>query len=187
MRQAWSGNARPGLVGVWLGRRGVARHGNARLGAAGTEGGSGQEVTALTAAAQRWCAATDCDRAVHSGGLYCAGHAKRIERGNTSSAPLRENLTLRGRCMDKVIALADADSEDEEAYERAWDALEHAVKDWAKYMHQSRAGKARWLGTTAQERSDFMRALVSLRYGATSLARKSVKGKRRAWRRGSNI
>src|SRR5712691_5585068 len=136
----------------------------------------------MTAVAQRLCDVPDCDRPVHSGGNYCAGHAKRRERGTPMGEPLREqHLSLRERVQKLAVDLADSDSEDDAAYERAWDALEHAVKDWAKEMHQRRAGKARWLGTTKKERSDFMRAIGALghaaRRGIANLASKSAKGK----------
>lgn len=89
------------------------------------------------------CAIDGCGRLAHSGGRYCAGHAKRIERGSTSAAPLRQHLPLRERVLKLSLDLADADSEDDGAYEKAWDNLEHAMSKWGDVIKARRGGVAR--------------------------------------------
>ena len=99
-----------------------------------------------------YCEVDGCDRPTHSGGRFCAGHAKRVERGQPTSTQLREHLPLRERVLHLAIGLADADSDNDNEYERAWDALEHAVTEWADHLRAQRAGRARWNDSTPQAR-----------------------------------
>jgi predicted Fe-S protein YdhL (DUF1289 family) len=106
----------------------------------------------------RCCEEADCLRQAHSGGRYCSGHAKQIERDGKTSGPIRERLSIRERCLEKAIEVVNYDDDDnEEGYERAWDALEHALKDWHQTLMRSRGGKARWRNVSPEERSAVLR------------------------------
>jgi hypothetical protein len=48
-------------------------------------------------------------------------------------------LSLRERVVKLCIDLADADSEDDRAYEKAWDALRKSLEDWSDDLAKERA------------------------------------------------
>lgn len=125
------------------------------------------------------CAIADCLLPTHAGGLHCAGHAKRLERGQATTAPLREKLPLRERVLKLVNDLADADSENDAAYEAAWDALRKALEQWAREGLARKAVLARWAKLSPAQRSAEMRKVR--RTGTWSAKRHRVKraGKRR--------
>src|SRR4051812_26765090 len=118
------------------------------------------------------CDAEGCERPAHTRSRLCAGHAKRIERGDTSGAPIKERLTLRERVLNLAIGLADADSEDEKAYGKSWDALEHGVVDWGDAMRGRRGGEARAKAMSPEERSENARiAALALAQSMTPMQR----------------
>lgn len=118
----------------------------------------------MTAEPATICEVEDCYRPTHSRSRFCAGHAKRVERGAPVSSPLRENLTLRERCLKLAIDLADCDAEDDQAFERCWDALEHALTEWADVRAARRAGRARFAKMTPEARSAYASALARRRW-----------------------
>lgn len=103
------------------------------------------------------CATADCLQLAHAGGVHCAGHAKRLERGQTTAAPLREKLPLRERVLKLAIDLVDCDSEDDNAYERAFDALRKAVEQWARQGSARRARATQLAEQTPARRSEIAR------------------------------
>jgi hypothetical protein len=75
--------------------------------------------------------------------MKCAAHAKRLERGTKANEPIREKLSLRARCQDLALKFADADSDDDEDFERRWDAIEHALREYAPAVLGRRGGENR--------------------------------------------
>jgi DNA-binding XRE family transcriptional regulator len=62
----------------------------------------------------------------------CAGHRKRKNRGQTVSGPLRAKPRSRwAAVVEAAIDLADADSADDQGYERAEKRLAYAAEQWA--------------------------------------------------------
>ena len=102
------------------------------------------------------CCVADCLSPTHAGGLRCAGHAKQHELGK-AAAPLRERLPLRERVLALCISLADADAEDDDAYEAAWDALRKALEQWRSVEVARRAAVARSVAMTPERRSEIAR------------------------------
>jgi hypothetical protein len=128
----------------------------------------------------RLCDDPDCIREAHSGGKYCAAHAKRLERGDKSSAPIRERLSLRGRVLQLCIDIADADSENDDDYERKWDALEHALREYADHVRGRRGGNARAMMLSPERRREIAQVAAAARWllAGKHLPRRS-QGKRR--------
>lgn len=61
---------------------------------------------------------------------YCATHYKRLKRGGDLAAPVQERLSPRQRAVEAAIGLADADSEDDGAAEKAEANFAAAVSRW---------------------------------------------------------
>jgi hypothetical protein len=98
------------------------------------------------------CVEEGCVRKPHSNGRRCAAHQKRLERGTDPAARIHlKRRSLRERVLALVMDLADAQIE----YERRWDSLEHALRDWAR----SRTYGGTSLGAllTAERRSELAR------------------------------
>lgn len=87
------------------------------------------------------CETADCLRPVRYRGSRCSAHAARLRKGGKTKGPIRERLPLRERIQHLCIGLADADSDDDRAYDRAWDTLRKAIEDWADELARERAGK----------------------------------------------
>lgn len=109
------------------------------------------------------CAVSDCLRLAHSGGKHCSAHAKQNQRGGITHAPVRERMPLHERVSHLCDELANADSEDDKARARAWDALRKAIEEFGAARWQHRAGKARMQALTPEERSLLGRRAVKAR------------------------
>lgn len=147
----------------------------------GDADGASAKAEMIQSADDRLCEVPDCDRPARSDGQrFCDGHSKRIERGDKSGAPLRERLTLRERCMKLLNDIADCGDDDGE-FERGWDALEHALKDWHRERARVNGGKARWAEVPAQGRRHHMRAIACIRWKRHRVTRPNLrpKGNRR--------
>jgi hypothetical protein len=75
----------------------------------------------------RTCEAPDCLRPTRNG-RYCEAHAKRLQRGASLTAPVKEARSLRQVFLDAVLRYASADSDEE--YELAEAALYMAGKKY---------------------------------------------------------
>jgi hypothetical protein len=127
----------------------------------------------MAAAALQECGIDGCPNLAHSGGQFCAGHAKRKERGQRLDSPLHERLSLRERVSKLCDDLANADSEDDSVRERCWDALEHALRKYAPAVLGRRGGKASAATLSPEERSERARQLAEARAVGLSPARRS--------------
>lgn len=89
----------------------------------------------------RGCSVDGCDRPVEAGGL-CAGHRKRQLRGQVIDAPLSDSIAGRlspaSMLVEAALALADADTSDDDAYERAVDNHRKAALRYARQAVRSR-------------------------------------------------
>lgn len=103
------------------------------------------------------CEVADCLRPVHARGKHCAAHAKQHQRGGITHAPVRDRLPLRERIGHLCDELANADSDDDAGYARAWDRLRKAIEEWAHALRQSRAGRARMQSMSPAEQTAFRR------------------------------
>jgi hypothetical protein len=128
----------------------------------------------------RLCDDPDCIREAHSGGKYCAAHAKRLERGGRVGGKVRERLGLRERVLQLCIDLADADSEDEADYERRWDALKHALRAFGRHLDAQIGGHARAVALSPVRRREIAKLGATARWllAGKHLPRRS-QGKRR--------
>lgn len=68
--------------------------------------------------------------------------------------------------MRLALDLADADSEDDTAYEAARESLRKAVRQWARELDARHAVSVRWGKTTAEERSAFASRVATARWRA---------------------
>lgn len=76
---------------------------------------------------ERTCEIEGCSRPVESGTL-CAAHRKRRYRGKPLNEPLRAtHRAPKAELLDAVLAVADANAEDDAEWTRAWNALERAA------------------------------------------------------------
>jgi hypothetical protein len=118
------------------------------------------------------CAVDDCLRPAHSGGKHCAAHAKQNQRGGITHAPIRDRMPLRERVSHLCDELANADSEDDKARAKAWDRLRKAIEEWAHALRQQRAGRARMLALSQEQRSALARRAVKARSRKLAKARR---------------
>lgn len=65
-----------------------------------------------------YCDEDECLLPAERGGK-CRGHAARAERGKVRAGPLRERLSSWEQLHAALLAVADADAEDDAAYRRA--------------------------------------------------------------------
>lgn len=65
-----------------------------------------------------YCDVDECLEEAKSKGK-CWAHAKQAQRG-TNLRPVRPRLTRRGDVLEAIIAVADADAEQEHAFRSAW-------------------------------------------------------------------
>jgi len=105
----------------------------------------------------RDCEVAGCQKSAQKGGLYCSMHYKRRARGTNMHAPEQEKLPAQERIRAMAIAYADADSEDDGAYRRAWDNLTNAAEGWVTALLGRRGGAARAKSLTAKQRSEIAR------------------------------
>lgn len=117
------------------------------------------------------CAVANCTRPAQARDPLCAAHRKRLQRGQGTGAPIAEQLDPFERALQAGIELADCDSGDDAAYERAVDRFRKACERWAVSLRQSAAGRARWKGVGARDRAAAMRLLVLRRWAARAAAR----------------
>lgn len=113
---------------------------------------------------ERLCEIDGCNRSAHSGGRHCSGHAKRVERGLSLAVPLRENLSLRERVLQLAIDLVRCDSENDQEWERCWDALEHALVRWSDSIRGRRGGLARAAALSASRRQEIAKQAIEARW-----------------------
>lgn len=86
----------------------------------------------MAVAAVRMCAADECLRPAVGRQRYCMAHDQRQTRGQKLSTPIAERYESPfQRLVAAAIALADADSEDDVAFNRALDRLRKASLDHA--------------------------------------------------------
>lgn len=109
------------------------------------------------------CEIADCLRPAHSRGRFCSAHAKQNQRGGITHAPIRERMPLQERVGHLCDELANADADDDRAYNKAWDALRKALMEWTQALRQQRAGRARMEGMSPEERSLLGRRAVKAR------------------------
>lgn len=81
------------------------------------------------------CTVTGCTRQTESpGGLRCAMHKKRMQRGMDPNKPVQEKLSPFSQFVEACLALADAPAEDDPAYDRALDVTRKAACAWMRSM-----------------------------------------------------
>ncbi len=76
-----------------------------------------------------YCTVPGCSNEEEAGGL-CFGHRYRKKHGLPMSPPLRERTTPWGRVQEAVLAIADADSENDADYHASKARLRAAAWDW---------------------------------------------------------
>ena len=101
-----------------------------------------------------FCEVESCDQPVHSRSRFCAGHAKRFQLGQSMDGePLKQQrLSLRERIMGLAVDLVECDTDDDNEFERCWDALKHAAVEWADGVRSQRAAIARSEALTPERR-----------------------------------
>lgn len=89
------------------------------------------------------CEVEGCSRPIERGTL-CAAHRKRRYRGRPMSTPLRSDRRApEEELLEAALAVADTDTEDDAAWNRAWSILMRAALGFA----QSRSEPASHSGT----------------------------------------
>jgi hypothetical protein len=79
--------------------------------------------------------------------------------------PLQEkSLPPRERVQELANKLADCDSEDDDAYGRAWENLQNAAEEWVKGIMRRRGGEATAKALSAEERSAGARKAARARW-----------------------
>lgn len=119
------------------------------------------------------CSATSCSKPAAKSGL-CWMHLKRKQRGTVAEAPEQERLTPSERVTQAALDLADADTDDDDAYALAVDTLRKAVDRWYRQRAAQRDGRKRWLGVSKQTRSDWMRRTAYARWKHRATASKKT-------------
>ena len=95
---------------------------------------------------ERYCTVGDCMRLAESGGL-CSAHRKRKQRGVQLGLPMVEKFcSTWDRLHAAAIDLAEADSEDDIAYQRAEDRLRKAVESIVQERLRTLSPTARRMG-----------------------------------------
>ena len=145
------------------------------------------------------CTVEGCDR---PGSPLCPMHRKRQQRGADLHAPEQERLSPWERLIAACNSVADADSDDDQAYDRATGNLRTANVNWTiallergevnkhlleAVLHAARAalGRARWAGSSPQDRAQAMRVVALRRWtmrhaSSTHPAAEPVLGPRQA-------
>lgn len=77
-----------------------------------------------------YCEAADCLRTTRHGHRLCDAHERRRSRGDDLTTPIRSRPEPFARLTDAALRYADADPEDDSAYERAKGALREASEFW---------------------------------------------------------
>lgn len=80
------------------------------------------------------CSVSDCSRPARRGREMCHLHAQRKVRGTPLEAPPQERLSPFARFVEACIALADAPSESESAFDLAIDQARKAACTWMRSM-----------------------------------------------------
>lgn len=78
----------------------------------------------------RYCAVPGCYETAAPRGTMCSMHYKRSLRGVEMSPGKREQLTPWARVVTAAIELADADSEDDNDFQRCAARLRYAARRW---------------------------------------------------------
>lgn len=103
-----------------------------------------------------FCSFPECDEPVFRDEL-CSTHTKQQQRGKALS-PIQERLTPKQKLFEAVIAWADADSCDEEAYSEKERALLYAARVYGK----GSTGEDTWTAAIERQRCvDAIRAGIA--------------------------
>jgi hypothetical protein len=78
-----------------------------------------------------YCTAPGCDDSTRQGRAYCDFHRRRLDRGKPLTAPKKVRLNPRERLHEAALAWADADAENEAAYQKAATELLKAARAMA--------------------------------------------------------